>query len=77
MSSIVSDKVEEGHRAYSLVAYSKSLHRKVSLVVYLLPDGSHRLFFSTDVNMSGKDVLETYRSRFQIEFCFLCGEELQ
>lgn len=27
-------------------------------------------FFSTKTSMSGEDVLRTYRSRFQIEFCF-------
>lgn len=27
-------------------------------------------FFSTDENMSGRDVMEYYCTRFQIEFCF-------
>ena len=35
-----------------------------------MPNGRHKLFFSTKTSMSGEDVLRTYRSRFQIEFCF-------
>ena len=29
-----------------------------------------KLFFSNNTDMSGKDVIEYYRTRFQIEFCF-------
>lgn len=54
--------------AYCLKAHCKSLGRVVSLVIHLLPKGGHRLYFSTDENMSGVDVLEFYRTRFQIEF---------
>lgn len=28
------------------------------------------MYFSTDENMSGRDVMEYYCTRFQIEFCF-------
>lgn len=54
--------------AYSLVAYCKSLKRNISLVIHILPSGSRKLYFSTDTAMSGVDVLEYYRTRFQIEF---------
>ena len=30
----------------------------------------HKLFFSTKLMMTGEKVLKTYRSRFQIEFCY-------
>ena len=56
--------------AYTLIAYSKALKQKVRLVVWIMPNGKHKLFFSTKTSMSGEDVLRTYRSRFQIEFCF-------
>ena len=56
--------------AYTLFAYSKALKRKVRLVIWIMPNGRHKLFFSTKTSMSGEDVLRTYRSRFQIEFCF-------
>ena len=56
--------------AYTLIAYSKALKQKVRLVIWIMPNGKHKLFFSTKTSMSGEDVLHTYRSRFQIEFCF-------
>jgi len=56
---------------YTLVAYSKSLKQMVSLVVWYSKDGKKpKLFFSTNPKMSGRDVIEYYRTRFQIEFCF-------
>ena len=56
---------------YTLVAYSKSLKRMVRLVIWNFKDGKKpKLFFSTNPKMSGKDVIEFYRTRFQIEFCF-------
>lgn len=56
--------------AYALKAHCKSLGRTISLVIHILPNGGHRLYFSTDENMSGKDVIEFYRTRFQIEFSY-------
>ena len=56
--------------AYTLIAYSKALKQKVRLVIWMMPNGRHKLFFSTKTSMSGEEVLRTYRSRFQIEFCF-------
>ena len=32
--------------------------------------GKHKLYFSTDINMSARDVIDFYRTRFQIEFCY-------
>ena len=57
-------------KAYTLIAYSKALKIKVRLVIWIMPNGKHKLFFSTKTAMSGEEVLRTYRSRFQIEFCF-------
>ena len=54
----------------TLIAYSKTVKQKVRLVIWIMPNGKHKLFFSTKTSMSGEDVLRTYRSRFQIEFCF-------
>ena len=65
-------KVDKG-RAFSIVAYAKALKRKVSLVAWY-PEGDltkgWKLYFSTDTDMSGKDVIDSYRARFQVEFCF-------
>jgi hypothetical protein len=62
--------IEQGE-LYTLIAYSKSLKQKVRLVIWYSKDKKKRkLYFSTDVAMSGKDTIEYYRTRFQIEFCF-------
>jgi hypothetical protein len=50
----------------SLLPYRK----EVRLVIWVMPNGKHKLFFSTKTSMSGEEMLCTYRSRFQIEFCF-------
>ena len=33
--------------AYTLIAYSKALKQKVRLVIWIMPNGKHKLFFST------------------------------
>lgn len=55
---------------YTLIAYAKALKCKIRLVIWLMPNGKHKLFFSNDISLSGEEVLRFYRSRFQIEFCF-------
>ena len=62
-------KSEEG-TAYTLIAYSKALKCKVRLVIWQMPNGKKKLFFSNDIMLSGEEVLLFYRTRFQIEFCF-------
>ena len=64
------DTEEPNEKVYALKAWSKSLHRKISLVIHILQNGGHRLYFSTDESMSGRDVMDYYCTRFQIEFCF-------
>ena len=71
MSKVEMLELEEtSGKAYALKAWYKSLHRVVSLVIHELPNGVRRLYFSTDENMSGRDVVEYYTTRFQEEFCF-------
>lgn len=60
---------------YTVIAYSKSLKRKVRLVVFKSIEGKPFLYFSTDINMSTKDVVVYYRTRFQIEFCYRNGTQ--
>lgn len=57
-------------KAYTLLAYSKALKQEVRLVIWIMPNRKHKLFFSTKLTMTGEEVLRTYRSRIQIEFCF-------
>ena len=58
---------------YGLRVYAKALKRYVSLSVWYPTDrrtGKWKLYFSTDVSMDGRNVLDYYRTRFQLEFCF-------
>jgi len=57
-------------KAYTLLAYSRALKSKIRLVIWIMPNGKHKLFFSNDLSLSGEEVVKCYRSRFQIEFCF-------
>ena len=62
--------------AYTLIAYSKALKCKVRLVIWIMPDKKRKLFFSTDTTLSGEEVLDFYRTRFQIEFCFRDAKQI-
>lgn len=56
---------------YTGVLYAKSLKRLVKLVAWFSKDRKkHKPYFSTDINISGTDLIDTYRARFQIEFNF-------
>lgn len=60
---------------YSTVVHAVNLNRKVKAVIVYFDEPnkktqSRKVFFSTDCTMSAKDVIDIYRSRFQIEFLF-------
>ena len=58
---------------YGLKAYSKSLKRFVSVAIWYPNENQTdkwQIYFSTNDTMNAKDVIEYYRTRFQIEFCF-------
>lgn len=46
------------------------MKRNIKIVVHYPKAGGHKIYFSTDIYMDGKDIIEYYRTRFQIEFCF-------
>ena len=72
MSKVEMLELEEtSGKAYALKAWCKSLHRVVSLVIHELPNGSRRLYFCTDENMSGRDVVEYYATRSKRSFAFI------
>lgn len=59
------------HKAYHGTLYSRSLKRKINLVVAKKKGKwSHKLYISTDLGLSAEEILEYYRARFQIEFIF-------
>ena len=57
-------------KAYTLPTYSKALKCRIRLVIWVMPGGRYKLFFSTDTALTGEEVLDFYRTRFQIEFCY-------
>lgn len=69
LSKITPIEVDEG-KAYTFVANVNAMKRFVRIVVWYNTDDSYEIFFSTDVDMSAKDIIYTYRSRFQFEFAF-------
>lgn len=60
----------EGGRAFAIKAYSKAMRRNIKIVVHYPDSGGHKIYFSTDLDMSARDIIEYYRTRCQIEFCF-------
>ncbi len=65
-------KVNKG-KLYGLRAYAKALKKFVSLSVWYPMDGrtdKWQLCFSTDDSMDGREILDYYRTKFQLEFCF-------
>jgi len=63
------------YKMYTAVVWAVSLEREVRVVVvdYVDTDKkrqSRKVFFSTDTNMSARDIFDIYRTRFQLEFVF-------
>ena len=62
-------------KVHSAVVYAVSLERNIKVVIVDFEDPdkktqTRKVFFSTDCSMPAKDVIDIYRSRFQIEFLF-------
>ena len=58
-------------KLYGLRVYAKAFKRYVSLAIWYPMDGrtdKWQLYFSTDDSMDGREVLDYYRTRFQLEF---------
>jgi hypothetical protein len=58
---------------FSAIVWATSLKRKVRVAIVDCQEPgkktqTRKVFFSTDVSMSAKDVMDTYKTRFQIEF---------
>jgi hypothetical protein len=66
-------EIERGIHLYTVVAYHDSLKRKIKVALLQRQTAkgiSRTLLFSTDLELSGQDVVRFYRARFQIEFLF-------
>ena len=58
-------------RILSAVVHSRSLSRDILLCIWESEDKKvHKLYISTDIQMKAIDVLDFYKTRFQVEFCF-------
>lgn len=69
---------DDQYRLCQGIVYSRSLKMDINLViVYSNKKGKwvHKLYFCTDLKLSGELVLEYYRSRFQIEFTYRDGKQ--
>lgn len=64
--------LEQGQgRILSAIVYCRALKRNVRLCIWESENKKVRkLYFSTDTKMEALDVLDYYRTRFQIEFCY-------
>jgi len=64
---------------YCAEVYAKSLKRNIKLVhvIYTNKKGKkiYKLYFSTDLTMKPLDILDYYKSRFQIEFLYRDGKQ--
>jgi hypothetical protein len=64
---------------YSAIVYSKALKRNIRLVhvTYTGNKGKiiRKLYFCTDTQMDATEILDSYRSRFQIEFLYRDGKQ--
>lgn len=65
-------RLENGQgRILSAIVNSRSLKRNIRLCIWESDDRKVRkLYFSTDTKMKAMDILDYYRTRFQIEFCY-------
>lgn len=66
-------KVDQKEKIQKAKVYSKSLKKWINVViVYRLKKNkwTHKIYFSTDLEMSAKTMVEYYKSRFQIEFLY-------
>jgi hypothetical protein len=66
-------ELEKGVRLQSALLHHRTLGRRVRVVVLQQERRqgvSQVLLFSTDLSLSGRDIVRFYRARFQIEFLF-------
>ena len=69
--SIVQDS--ENDKIFSAIVYSKALMRNINLAVVFnrkKKGWAHKLYFSTDLNLTPELILTYYKNRFQIEFIY-------
>ena len=71
-------KVDDNIEIYSGIVFSKSLKSDVLVaIVYTSKNNkiSHKIYMTTDVNLSYDKLLKYYQTRFQIEFLYRDGKQ--
>ncbi len=72
MTRCIELNVDKG-RLFGTKAYSKSLGRNIKVAIWYPDENSTdkwQLYFSTDENVRTHDIINCYRIRFHLEFCF-------
>ena len=71
--------VDHQTTVYSAKVYSKSLKRNINIAceITVSEQGkqTHKIYFSTDLDIEASDIIKYYRSRFQIEFLYRDGKQ--
>lgn len=65
---------------YHGIVFSKSLKKNISVTILYTKNTKkdkwiHKVFMSTDLNLSGQHILHYYQTRFQIEFLYRDGKQ--
>jgi hypothetical protein len=64
---------------YSAIVYSKAFKRNIKIACEFTAiekaKVTHKIYFSTDLEMETSDIIKYYRSRFQIEFLYRDGKQ--
>lgn len=69
---------KKGIKGYTAIVNHKTLKRDIRVVVLVNENKArarHALLFSTDLALSGEEIVRRYRLRFQIEFLFRDGKQ--
>lgn len=66
--------ISEDLTIHTAVVYSKAFKREIKLAIAVFYDNgeeiARKLYFSTDLNLTGEKIVRYYQSRFQIEFLY-------
>jgi hypothetical protein len=72
-------EVDAQTTVYSAIVYSKSFKRNIKIACEFTTSEkgkvTHKIYFSTDLEMEASDIIKYYRSRFQIEFLYRDGKQ--
>jgi hypothetical protein len=73
-------EISKIERLYCGIVFSKSLKKNIAVTILYTKNTkkdkwSHKIFMSTDLNLSGQQILQYYRTRFQIEFLYRDGKQ--